>query len=111
MKIKIDFDNPKITDEHIKHLTTFDLDDFYVGSSEINQLNLFFVLEATYHDLLSREEYELGAHTAFLLAYYLFVPLTPPAAYELACYYIRMAIQLKPTKEYIEWEERILEGH
>ena len=44
-----------------------------------------------------------AAHLSFLLAYYLFVPLTPPASCSLALHYIKKAISLHNTPTYEQW--------
>lgn len=84
-------------------MTTADLDSFYASAGEVDQLNLFFQLEASFHRYLAEGRAELAAHLAFLTAYYLFTPLTPPASWELALHYIREAVRLAPCPEYREW--------
>ncbi len=48
MKINIDFGHPYF-EKTIFELGLNDLDGFYQNENEINQLNLFFVLEASLH--------------------------------------------------------------
>ena len=69
-------------------------------SNEVNQLNLFFVLEASLHRLQYRKNWKAAARCAFLMAYYRFTPLTPPASYELAEFYIDRALEWDDTQEY-----------
>ena len=51
MKITIDFGHPYFDAETIRCLTPDDLNDFYAEAGEVDQLNLFFVLEASLHRL------------------------------------------------------------
>ncbi len=50
-----------------------------------------------------------AAHCAFLLAYYLFTPLTPPASLELAKFYISNALAWDDAPEYRQWK-KIIDG-
>jgi len=52
-----------------------------------------------------------AAHCAFLMAYYLFIPLTPPASFELAEFYIDRALEWNETPEYREWKKLIDKGN
>ena len=54
-----------------------DLNCFYADASEVDRLNLFFVLEASLHRLQGEERMKTAAYCAFLMAYYLFIALTP----------------------------------
>lgn len=78
MKIKIDFRRPYFDEETIFKLSLNDLDDFYTDENDVNRLNLFFVLEATLHKFQGKNSVKAAARCAFLMAYYLFIPLTPP---------------------------------
>ena len=49
MELKFDFGNPIIGEEQLTRLTADDLNDFYASASEINRLNLFFVLLNSLH--------------------------------------------------------------
>ena len=111
MKIEIDFGHPYLGEKEVSALTTEDLDDFYVAEDEVNQLNLFFVLEASLHRFQGEKKSEVAAKCAFLMAYYLFVPLTPPASWELAEFYIDKALELNETQEYREWKKLVDEGN
>ena len=97
MKINIDFGHPHLDEKAIFELTLSDLDRFYTDEDEVDRLNLFFVLEA--------------ARCAFLMSYYLFVPLTPPASFELAEFYIDKALEWDATPEYSQWKRLIDKGN
>lgn len=99
MDLKINWNNPVLPG--VLYITTADLDDFYASASEADRLNLFFVLLTTLHT--HEAEPEAAAHLCFLIAYYLFVPLTPPGAQTLALHYIRRAMELNPGDEYQTW--------
>ena len=111
MKLTIDFGNPIFDEEAAGALTPNDLDDFYVSASELDQLNLFFELEATFHQYLDVGKTGLAAHLAYLTAYYVFTPLTPPASRDLALHYIKEALRLAPCQEYQGWLELIEKGN
>lgn len=102
MKLAIDFGRSVFDEETAKAMTAADLDSFYASAGEVDQLNLFFQLEASFHRYLAEGKRELAARLAFLAAYYLFTPLTPPASQELALYYIGEAVRLDPRREYRE---------
>lgn len=111
MKINIDFGHPYFDENTILELKLTDLDDFYVDENEVNRLNLFFVLEASLHRFQSENRMKAAARCAFLMAYYLFLPLTPPASFELAEFYIDRALEWDETSEYREWKKLIDEGN
>lgn len=111
MKIQIDFEYPYFDETAILKLTLNDLDCFYADASEVNRLNLFFVLEASLHRFQSKKCMKAAARCAFIMAYYLFVPLTPPASSELARFYINKALELDETIEYRQWKEAIDKGN
>lgn len=111
VKIHIDFGHPHFDEKTIFELTLHDLDCFYHDENEVNQLNLFFVLEASLHRFQSRNSMKAAARCAFLMAYYLFLPLTPPASFELAEFYIERALEWDETPEYREWKRLIDEGN
>ncbi len=52
-----------------------------------------------------------AAYCAFLMAYYLFIALTPPASFELAEFYIDRALEWDETPEYRQWKAIIDEGN
>lgn len=111
MKINIDFGHPYFDEKTIFELTLNDLDCFYHDENEVNRLNLFFVLEVSLHRFQSGNSMKTAARCAFLMAYYLFLPLTPPASLELAEFYIDRALEWDETPEYREWKKLIDEGN
>lgn len=111
MKISIDFGHPYFDEKTIFELTPDDLNDFYGDENAINRLNLFFVLEASLHRLQREDRLKAAARCAFLMAYYLFIALTPPASWELAEFYIDRALEWDETPEYRQWKENIDEGN
>ena len=111
MKISIDLEHPYFDEKDIFKLTPDDLIDFFRNENEKNQLNLFFVLEASLHMLQSENSLKAAARCAFLMAYYLYIALTPPASWELAKYYINRAVELDETPEYSQWKKLIDEGN
>ena len=111
MKINIDFGHPYFDEKAIFELTFNDLDCFYADENEVNRLNLFFVLEASLYRFQRENNLKVAARCAFLMAYYLFVPLTPPASSELAEFYIDRALEWDETPEYRQWKKAIDEGN
>ena len=111
MKIMIDFGHPYFEEEVLLGLTPDDLNCFYADASEVDRLNLFFVLEASLHRLQGKERMKTAAYCAFLMAYYLFIALTPPASFELAEFYIARALEWDETPEYRQWKAIIDEGN
>ncbi len=111
MEINIDFEHPYFDEEAVFGLMPSDLDRFYADESERNRLNLFFVLEASLHRFQRENRLKAAARCAFLMAYYLFIPLTPTASSELAAFYIDRAIEWDETPEYCQWKERIEQGN
>ena len=111
MKIKIDFSHPYFDENTVFTLTVDDLNRFYADENEINRLNLFFVLEASPHRFQSEKNREAAARCAFLMAYYLFIPLTPPASFELAEFYIDRALEWDERPEYRQWKRNIDKGN
>ena len=111
MNIKIDFGNPYFDEKTIFNLTPDDLNCFYANENEVNRLNLFFVLEASLHKFQNESSMKAAARCAFLMAYYLFIPLPPPASFELAEFYIDRALEWDETPEYRQWKRLIDEGN
>jgi len=111
MEIKIDFGHPFFEEETIFEMDTNDLDNFYHEENEVNQMNLFFVLEASLHRFQSENKMNAAARCSFLMAYYLFTPLTPPASFELAEFYMDRALEWNETPEYREWKNFIDKGN
>ena len=111
MKIRIDFGNPLISPEQVESLSACDLNDFYAVSSNFDRTNLCFVLLNSIHKYEAEGKQEYAAKLCFLLACYLFVPLTPPGSASLALYYMDKAIALDTKPEYLEWLELIRKGN
>lgn len=111
MKLKIDFGEPIIKDVDVLRITPSDLDDFYVSASVFDKSNLFFVLLTSLQHYEEQGETEKAAHLSFLVAYYLFMPLTPPGSCLLALHYIKKAIGLSPKAEYQKWLELMEKGN
>lgn len=110
MRLTIDWSHPIIAAEDVLKIQTADCDDFYVSAHEADKTNLFFVLLASLHHY----EHicpEKAAHLSFLLAYYLFVALTPPGSAELASHYLRLALTLNPRPDYAAWLPIIAQGN
>ena len=63
------------------------------------------------HKLQGKNRAKAVARCALLMAYYLFIPLTPPASYELAEFYIDKALELDERPEYRQWKKVIDEGN
>lgn len=63
------------------------------------------------HRLHGKENRKAAARCAFLMAYYLFTPLTPPASHELAEFYISKALEWDEIPEYRQWKEIIDMGN
>ena len=111
MKISIDFEHPYFDEKVLFELTLNDLDRFYADEDAVGRLDLFFVLEASLHRFQRENRLKAAARCAFFMAYYLFVPLTPPASFELAEFYIDRALEWDATPEYSQWKERIDQGN
>lgn len=111
MQQLIDFGAPVLREDRAQALTPSDLDDFYASASEVDRLNLFFVLLSSPHAYELQNAPALAAHLSFLAAYYLFVPLTPPGSQDLALHYIKKAISLCDSAEYRQWLTLIEQGN
>ena len=111
MKISIDFEHPFFDEGTVMELKSADLDGFYQRENAVNRMNLFFVLEASLHRLQRENRMKAAARCAFLMAYYLFIPLMPPASVELAEFYIDRALEWDETPEYREWKSLIDKGN
>lgn len=109
MRLTINWDEPIVPASEILSITPDELDSFYTAASETDRLNLFFILLATCQ--AQAADPEKAAHLCFLMAYYLFVTLTPPASQPLASYYIRRAMELHPKDEYKTWLTLIEQGN
>ena len=111
MKIRIDFGHPYFEEKELLELALDDLNCFYGDANEVDRLDLFFVLEASLHRFEGKNSMKAAARCAFLMAYYLFIALTPPASFELAEYYIDRALEWDETPEYRRWKKNIDEGN
>lgn len=101
--MRIKFDEPVIGKEDVLEIGSEDLDNFYVSASDIDRMNLFFVLLTSLYYYEENGDTVRAAHLNFLAAYYVFTPLTPPGSYYLALHYMNKAISLNPLPEYREW--------
>lgn len=111
MMLQIDWDNPILKEDEIKGIRTFDLDSFYTSGDSLSKTNIFFVLLASYHHYSDMGKNDCAAHLCFLMAYYLFIALTPPGSQQLAKQYIQQAVLLYPTDEYRRWQDLIEKGN
>ncbi len=107
MKLNIDWSDPLMQHSDPLEIKTMDLEDFYQTQGAYERSNLFFVLEAAFHHYEGEGDKVRAAYLAYLVAYYLFVTLTPPGAAALALYYIKKAMQLDPKPEYAGWLDSI----
>ena len=111
MNINIDFSKPILSPESALALQPTNLNEFYAGAGDFDKSNLFFVLLTSMHHYQDKGDTLRAGHLCFLLAYYLFVPLTPPGSALLALHYIRKAIQYNDLPEYRQWLELIQKGN
>lgn len=108
MGFKIDTNSPFMSEEDILKISLTDLDDFYVATQHsYKQYDLFFVLLSAFNTYFDAGKKEISAHLSFLMAYYLFMPLTPANSLNLAYFYIKKAVELYPKDEYIHWRNLI----
>ena len=111
MELRIDFGDPLIGEEQLAKLTTDVLNSFYVSASEVDRLNLFFLLLNSAHHYEEKRKMEQAAYLYFVAAYYLFIPLTPPGSCSLALHYLKKAITLDSKQEYREWLTLMQKGN
>ncbi|BAL00433.1 hypothetical protein OBV_32340 [Oscillibacter valericigenes Sjm18-20] len=111
MMLKIDWGEPVMPENDVLHVQPSDLDALYVAASDFDKSNLFFVLLTSFHHYMDAGKREKAAHLCFLMAYYLFITLTPPGSCELAMHYIKQAIALNPLETYREWLPLIEKGN
>lgn len=111
MIIEIDFSRPYINEKTAESLTVDDLYDSYEKYTETDQANLYFVMlnSAIYFE--KNEKNTTAAHMYYLIAYYLFDMLTPPASCDLACLYAEKAVHLDRCMEYEAEYRRMLQGN
>lgn len=107
-KIELDYENPLFSEASVIELTMESLNDFYAETqNSYRQYELFFVLLNSLHKYLGQGKKEVAAKISFLLAYYLFIALTPIANLELALHYVEKAIELDSKAEYIKLKNSI----
>ena len=105
------FGHPILSQEEAESLHPCNLNDLCTSTEELDEINFFFMLLASYHHHLGRGRRELAAHLAFLMAYDLFILITPLSSCPLSLHYIRQAIALNPLEDYLEWERLIQQGN
>lgn len=111
MKLEINWAEPVIKEQEVFQIEPVDLSDFYIAAEDFDKSNLFFVLLTSFHHYLDKEDNQRAAHLSFLMAYYLFITLTPPGSSDLAMHYIKQSICLNPLHEYKEWLPLIEKGN
>lgn len=111
MTIQIDFGEPIFPAATVQQICPNDLNDFYCTASDFDKSNIFFMLLTSLHHYEDQGQTALAAHLSYLIAYYLFIALTPPGSCHLALHYINKAIALNPCDEYMEWLELINRGN
>lgn len=110
MSFKINTDDPVIKEEDVLEISLVDLDAYYVETQHsYKQYDLFFVLLSLFNRYLDSGKKDIAAHLSFLMAYYLFMPLTPAESLDLAYYYIKKAVELNPRADYVQWRNSIAE--
>lgn len=105
------FESESIPAENIFFLTEAVLDDLYINSSEIEQVNIFFHLQNEYIFLKNAEKKHETAYLCYLISYYLFTPLTPPHSATIALEYAKEAVNLETTEKYINWLNIVKQGN
>ena len=112
MKIDIDFDYPVLPYERLCEIRECDLNQSYSALSEVDQLNLFFMLLTTLCECEKAGRRAESEHLCYLISYYLFVLLTPPGSAEIALYYAEKAAVLSGDEErYKNWIEYVKKGN
>lgn len=111
MILEINWSEPIIQENIVTQIQPTDLNEFYTSADDFDKTNLFFVFLASFHHYLDKDEQAKAAHLSFLMAYYLFITLTPPGSWNLATHYINQAILLSPLDEYKEWLLLIEKGN
>lgn len=108
MKIEINYENPILLEKNVHEMSTEVLNDFYAETqNSYRQYELFFVFLNSLHYYLEEGKKEVAAKISFLIAYYLFIALTPIAHLDLALYYIDKAIEMNSKTEYIQMRNAI----
>ena len=111
MNLSIDWKNPVFDNATVLKIQPRDLDTFYCSATDLDKGNLFFVMLTSMHHYESLADSYRTAHLCYLMAYYLFITITPPGSWELAMHYIQKAISLHPCDEYREWFTLIQKGN
>lgn len=111
MTLSINWGEPIIPESGVLQIQPSDLDDFYAAASDFDKSNIFFVLLTSFYHYHDNAEREKAAHLSFLIAYYLFITLTPPGSCQLASHFINQAVALNPLEMYLEWVPLIKKGN
>lgn len=107
-KIELNYENPMLSEKSVGEISTETLNDFYEETqNSYRQYELVFVLLNSLHHYLDERKTEVAAKISFLVAYYLFIALTPIAHLDLALHYIDKAIELDSKAEYIKLKDAI----
>lgn len=111
IKKYINYDNYIIPVDKIMQLSITDLEDLYNQEDTFYKYNIFFILLNEYIILKEQKLVDELAHVCYLLSYYLFIPLTPPASEELAEFYAKEAIYYNGIDKYKDWLKYLKEGN
>lgn len=111
MELKIDWSNPVIAADDVLHIQPTDLNNFYCTATDFGKNNIFFMMLTSLHHYEDNRDSVRAAHLSYLIAYYLFISLTPPGSCQLALQYIKKALALNPCDEYRQWLELIKKGN
>ena len=104
------FGHPILSQEEAESLHPCNLNDLCTSTEELDEIN-FFMLLASYHHHLGRGRRELAAHLAFLMAYDLFILITPLSSCPLSLHYIPQAIALNPLTVYLDLHRPLQQGN
>lgn len=111
MELKIDWGDPVIPEKEVLQIQPTDLNDFYCTATDLDKNNIFFMLLTSAHHYEDLGDFRKAAHLNYLIAYYLFVALTPPGSCRLAQHYISNALKWNPCDEYRQWLDLIQKGN
>lgn len=95
----------------IMKLNERELGSLYAENDESTKFNVYFILLNEYHYLEQSNNFEESAHVCYLISYYLFHLLTPPASEELAMIYAQKARTIHDIPKYHEWIEEVEKGN
>ena len=88
LKTVLDYENPTLSEENVRKISINALNDFYGETqNSYKQYDVFFVLLSSLNYYLDVVEKEIAAKLSYLIAYYLFIALTPISYLELALHY------------------------